>query len=153
MERTKIAWSAVFAALALLGWGLGVAAQEGGPNAPPVAEMSGIITIDTETGAVGAMPETYWVPNGYQAELTLNLVVNGTGTAAFATPPVEFPKGEPPQFRWRKVNDTQIVLHELNDNDQPGTEERYYFKARVESGGEVHKSPDPTLINPGPPGG
>ena len=97
----------------------------------PVSEQSGKITFNTESHAVGAKPKRYEVPYAHQLELTLDLEVNGSGEAEFATPPVRFPHGDPPQLRWRKVSPTQVVLIELNDNNRPGESDEYYFKARI----------------------
>jgi len=51
------------------------------------------------------------------------------------------------------VSATQVVLTELNNNQKPGESEEFFFKARISFGGEVYESPDPTLINVGPPSG
>lgn len=128
-----------------------VSAQGEGGNATKVSEQSGKITFNTETHAVGASPKSYDVPYEHQLELTLDLDVNGSGEAEFATPPVRFPHGDPPSFRWRKVSATQIVLTELNNNKKPGQNDEYFFKARISFGGETYESPDPTIINIGPP--
>lgn len=151
----KVRTFAILSALVLVLVGVAsvaVAVQEEGQGTTPVSEQSGKITFNTETHAVGAKPESYTVPYEHQLELTLDLEVNGSGEAEFATPPVRFPHGDPPQFRWRKVSPTQVVLTELNNNQKRGENDEYYFKARIASGGEVYESPDPTLINIGPPG-
>ncbi|MGD2115197.1 MAG: hypothetical protein PVG07_09095 [Acidobacteriota bacterium] len=119
----------------------------------PVSEQSGEITFNTQTKVVGAQPEKYRVPYGSELELTLDLKVTGSGEAELANPPVEFPHGGPPDFRVRRVSPTRVVLTEKNDNQKPGEDDEYYFKARVSYDGEVYKSPDPTIINEGPPGG
>jgi len=141
-------------ALAIVGAAsVAVALQEGGGKSTPVSEQSGTITFNTQTHAVGANPHSYEVPYEHQLELTLDLTVNGSGEAEFASPPVRFPHGDPPSFRWRKVSATQVVLTELNNNQKPGESEEFFFKARISFGGEVYESPDPTLINVGPPSG
>jgi len=133
--------------------GVAVVFAQGASKAPPVSEQEGNITFNTQTHEVGAQPDEYTVPFEHQLELTLTLQVMGSGQAEFATPPVAFPHGTPPDFRWTRKSATEIVLTELNDNQKPGDDDTYYFKARVKSGGEVYQSPDPTLINEGPPGG
>ena len=133
--------------------GVAVVFAQGASKKPPVSHQEGKITFNTQTHAVGAQPDTYKVPNGEQLELTLTLDVKGPGEAEFANPPVVFPHGDPPDFHWTRKSATEIVLTELNDNQKPGENDTYYFKARVKSGGEVYQSPDPTIINVGPPGG
>ncbi len=150
--RALVALSAL--ALAIVGAAsVAVAVQGGDKETAPVSEQSGKITFNTQTGAVGANPDRYKVPNGSELELTLDLDVKGAGEAEFASPPVRFPHGDPPSFHWRKVSATQVVLTELNNNGKPGEDDEYFFKARVSSGGEVHESPDPTIVNVGPPSG
>ncbi len=142
-------------ALALVvavGASIAVAQKPAETGKPPVSEQSGKITFNTQTGAVGAEPERYDVPYGHKLELTLDLEITGSGDAEFAKPPVRFPHGEPPELHLRGVGKTRIMLSEVNRNEEPGTTKEYFFKARVESGGEVYESPDPTIGNDGPPG-
>jgi hypothetical protein len=151
--------SAIFnislAVILVVGVGVTIAAavDAEGANDTPISEQSGEITFNTQTKEVGAHPETYRVPYGHELKLTLDLKVNGPGDAEFANPPVEFPHGNPPDFRVRRVSPTQVVLTELNDNQKPGEDDEYFFKARVSFDGETYKSPDPTIVNNGPPGG
>lgn len=153
MPRRKNLAIVCAVSVALLAGGAALVALQGGPDKPPVSEQQGKITFNTQTHVVGAKPDSYEVPNGSQLELTLTLEVNGSGDAEFANPPVTFPHGNPPDFRWTRNSPTEIVLTELNDNNKPGENDTYYFKARVKFGGEVYQSPDPTIVNLGPPSG
>lgn len=136
----------------VVGVSIAVAEKPADAGKPPVSEQSGKITFNTQTKEVGAKPERYDVPYGHKLELTLDLEIIGSGEAEFAKRPVEFPHGEPPEFMARRETPTRIVLTELNDNKKAGTKEEYFFKARVVYDGETYKSPDPTLVNEGPPG-
>ena len=151
MPRTKSMTIIGVVAVAILACGVALVAAQGAPQTPPVSQQQGAITFNTQTGEVGAKPDSYDVPADHQLELTLTLDVKGQGEAEFANPPVRFPHGDPPEFHWTRTSATEIVLTELNDNHKPGAKDEYYFKARVRSGGEVHESPDPTIINIGPP--
>lgn len=153
MPRTKSMMIIGVVVVALLACGVALVAAQGASEKPPVSQQQGQITFNTKTGDVGAKPDSYEVPVDHQLELTLTLDVQGPGEAELANPPVRFPHGDPPDFHWRRVSATEIVLTELNDNKKPGKTDTYYFKARVKSGGEVHESPDPTIINIGPPSG
>lgn len=142
--------TAVLVVLAIAACGVVVAtAQAGNPKDTSVDPQDGDITFDTATKEVGADPEEYTVQNGHRLELILTLVVEGEGEAVFASPPVEFPKGAPPDFRWRPINPRQVLLTELNNNSS-GEPEEYFFKARVKFDDEIYKSPDPTIINEPP---
>lgn len=151
MRKTTMV--AVLCAVALVVGGAVAVALQGNSETkkPPVSAQSGKIMFNTQSHVFGADPESYEVPVGHQLELTLTLQVQGPGAATFATPPVAFPKGDPPDFHWHKVSDTEIVLTELNNNSTPGKNDEYCFKARVTSGGETYESPDPTIVNLGPP--
>lgn len=151
MRKTTMV--AVLCAVALVVGGTVAVALQGNSEAkkPPVSPQTGEITFNTQSHVFGTDKESYEVPAGHQLVLTLTLDVQGPGAAAFATPPVTFPHGDPPDFHWRKVSDTEIVLTELNNNSTPGKNEEYCFKARVTSGGDTYESPDPTIVNLGPP--
>ncbi len=133
--------------------GMALLAAQGAAAKPPVSKQTGTITFNPKTGEVGAKPDSYEVPVGHQLELTLTLEVQGKGEATFANPPVTFPHGEPPAFHAKDKSPTEIVLTEINDNQKPGEDDTYYFKARVGSGGKIYQSPDPTIVNVGPPPG
>ena len=154
--KSAIFNSSLASALALVlvvgvGASVAVAVQPEGAGKPPVSEQSGKITFNPQTGEVGADPERYVVPYGHKLELTLDLEIEGSGDAEFAKPPVRFPQGEPPELHLQGIDKTQVMLSEVNRNEEPGTTKEYFFKARVESGGEVYESPDPTIGNDGPP--